>query len=127
MKEQQAVLFLWFVCLGIGCRLTYDGLRAIRKEIKHAAIFVMLEDILFCAAACGGCYGLFFAGNNGALRAYGFIGILLGVALYDLTIGRWMLKVLSTGLKIILTPIHWVLSKCKKWKFRRKALTNRNR
>ncbi len=127
MKEQQVILFLYFVGLGFSSRLVYDLLRALRREIKHVNAAVMIEDVLFSAAGCIGCYGIFFRKNNGALRAYGFIGILLGVVLYDLTIGRWMLKGFRTGFKIILAPIRWLLSKCKKWKLPRKALTNRNR
>lgn len=127
MKEQQVILFLYFAGFGFSSRLLYDLLRALRREIKHANTMVMIEDVLFCAAGCIGCYSIFLRKNNGALRAYGFIGILLGVVLYDLTVGKWMLKGFRTGFKIILAPTRWLLSKCKKWKFHRKALTNRNR
>jgi spore cortex biosynthesis protein YabQ len=127
MKEQQAILFIWFVGFGFSCRLIYDLLRALRCEVKHAAAMVMVEDVLFCAVACAGCYGIFLRENHGALRAYGFIGILVGAVLYDLTFGKWLLKGFKLGFKIMLVPGRWVAAKCKKWKLRRKALTNQNR
>ena len=127
MKEQQAVLFLWFVGLSVGGRLVYDILRALRREIKHADWVVMIEDILFSAFFCWGCYSIFLQKNHGALRAYGLIGMLVGVILYDWTIGRWILKGFRCGFRIILAPMRWLLAKCKKWKSHRKALTNRNR
>lgn len=118
-------MFLWFVGFGIICGFIYDLLRAFRREIKHSTAAVMCEDVLFSAAACSGCYAIFFLKNHGALRAYGFIGILLGAALYCLTVSRWMLTCFRGCFKVVLFPIRWLLLKCKKWKFTRKALTNR--
>ena len=125
MKWQQAEMFLWFIGFGIICGLIYDLLRAFRREIRHGTAAVMTEDILFCAAACSGCYAIFFLKNNGALRAYGFIGILLGAALYYLTISRGVLMGFRWCFKGMLFPFRYLVSKCKKWKFIRKALTNR--
>ncbi len=118
-------MFLWFVGLGMICGLAYDLLRAFRREVRHGNAAVMLEDVLFCAAACGGCYGIFFQKNQGALRAYGFIGILVGAALYYLMISKWMLILFRWCFKILLCPYRCLLQKCKKWKSGRKSLTNR--
>ncbi len=119
-------MFLWFVGLGITCGVVYDLLRAFRREIKHCTGAVMVEDVLFCAAACSSCYAIFFQKNHGALRAYGFIGILLGALLYYLTISRWMMACFRVCFKILFFPFRRLLPKCKKWKFTRKSLTNRN-
>ncbi len=119
-------MFLWFVALGITCGLIYDLLRAFRREIKHSTVALMIEDILFCAATCVSCYIIFFQKNHGALRAYGFVGILLGAMLYYLTVSKWTLIGFRWCFKVILFPFRWLLLKCKKWKFTRKTLTNRN-
>lgn len=127
MRQQQAELFLWFVGFGVICGLIYDLLRAFRKEVKHARAAVTLEDTLYGALVCGGCYGLFFWKNQGALRAYGFIGFFCGMTLYFLTVSRWVQIVFQWCFKALLLPVRWVLPKCKKWKTGRKSLTNRPR
>jgi len=123
MKEQQAELFLLFVVFGAACALLYDLLRAFRKEMHHGLFWVMAEDVLFSALACAGCYSIFFMKNQGALRAYGFLGILLGVLLYHFTIGGLMQHCFRCFFKTLSFPIKWILRKCKIWKSRRKALT----
>ena len=126
MRQQQAELFLWFVGFGLACGLAYDLVRAFRREIKHGTAAMMVEDTLFSALACSGCYGLFFWKNHGALRAYGFIGILIGVTLYYLTVSRWMLWCFRGCFRILFFPFRWLLPKCKKWKSGKKLLTNRD-
>lgn len=118
-------MFLWFVGFGVLGGLIYDMLRALRCEIRHNTAAVMSEDVLFCAAACIGCYTIFFLKNHGALRAYGFVGILLGAVVYGVTVSRWMRLCFGTCFKAALFPFRWLLRKCKKWKFARKTLTNR--
>lgn len=123
MKEQQAELFLIFVVFGAGCAFAYDLLRVLRQEIRHGTAALMVEDTLLSAAACVGCYGIFFWKNRGALRAYGFLGILLGVLLYHFMLSSLVQRCLRCILKIMLGPVRWMRRKCKIWKSRRKALT----
>ncbi len=124
MRHKQADMFLWFVGFGIVLGVIYDLLRAFRREIKHSTAAVMLEDVVFCGIACSGCYGIFFWKNNGGLRAFGFIGIFLGVLLYELTVGPWVLLFFRGCFRVILFPAKWLFRKCKKWKLGRKPLTN---
>ena len=123
MKEQQAELFLCLAAWGAVSLMVYDVLRALRREIRHGTILLCLEDTIFGAAVCIGCYSIFFYQNYGALRAYGFIGMLVGAMLYQQTISKPVRYCFQRGFRMILWPLRWIRQKCKIWKSRRKALT----
>ena len=123
MIEQQAELFLYFVVFGAVCALIYDLLRALRQEIHHGTPWLIAEDTLFSAVVCSGCYGLFFYKNRGALRAYGFLGMVIGALLYHLTLSNMMLLCFRRFFRVILFPLRWIRKKCKIWKSHRKSLT----
>ena len=123
MKEQQAELFLYFVALGAVCALLYDLLRAFRQEVRHGTASLMVEDTMFSAVVCGGCYGLFFYKNQGALRAYGLIGMAVGAGLYHLTVSRLVRRCFRRLFRMVLFPLRWMCRKCKIWKSHRKSLT----
>ena len=123
MKKQQAELFLCFAAFGAVCLMLYDVFRAMRKEIRHGTILIILEDTLFSAGVCAGCYGIFFYKNYGALRAYGFLGMMMGAMLYHLTLRKWVYRFLEIWFRMIFFPFRWIRRKCKLWKSHRKALT----
>lgn len=121
MRQQQAQLFLYFIALGAAGSLVYDGLRGLRRELKHPDWLVILEDGLFWTAALIGCYGLFFFENRGALRGYGFLGMVCGAVLYFLLGSPWMFPLWRGLWRILLFPVKKLLTKGRKWgKMRKK-------
>ncbi|MCI8632984.1 MAG: hypothetical protein HFE64_05830 [Lachnospiraceae bacterium] len=115
MRYQQAWLFIYFVILGAGGSLIYDGLRAVRRSIRHCVGAVLAEDGIFWIAAFAACYALFFLKNQGALRGYGFLGIVCGCILYFLLLSPIFLRIWCGIWKLLLFPVH-------KWqKYREKS------
>lgn len=105
MRQQQAWLFLYFVILGAGGGALYDGLRAARRVVRHSVRAVLIEDSIFWTAVLASCYGLFFWKNQGALRGYGFLGVVCGAVLYFLLLSPLIFSVWRFLWKMLLFPI----------------------
>ena len=94
MQEVYNQLFclLIFIITGIVIGILFDIFRILRKSFKTADWITYLQDILFWVFA--GCVMLFsiFTFNNGEIRSYVFIGIILGIILYMLSISRFFVK-----------------------------------
>ena len=114
MQEVYNQLFclLIFIITGIVIGILFDIFRILRKSFKTADWITYLQDILFWVFA--GCVMLFsiFTFNNGEIRNYVFIGIILGIILYMLSISRFFVKfsvaIIKFFKKIISYPIHLI-------------------
>lgn len=105
MKYQQAWLFIYFIILGAAGGLIYDSLRAARQSIRHSVSAVLIEDGIFWIAVFAACYTVFFLKNQGALRGYGFLGMICGGILYFLLLSPGFLKVWRGIWKLLLFPV----------------------
>lgn len=102
--SQETTLFLGSCLLGIPLGLLLDLFRTLRVLLPHHAIAVFFEDALL---GLGGCvilqlYASAFAQDS--LRWYFALGMLLGLALWLLTVGLvWMrvIRALRTLLRRI--------------------------
>ena len=72
--RQEAAFFFASILTGIFLVWAYDLFRIFRKAVPHR-----IEDLLYWLAASFIIFGMIFEKNNGALRGYSFVGILLGV------------------------------------------------
>ncbi len=101
----QGLVFLVMMLCGIAGGLLFDFFRAVRKLIRMNVLWVGLCDLLFwllCTIA------VFYAArltNQGELRWYEFIGILLGLALYFLLFGSLVVQ----GLTVLLRTVAKIL------------------
>ena len=124
MAAQQMELFGYFVLLGLVSGAAYDGLRAIRGELRHAVAVVIAEDCVFIAAVLALSYGLFWRYNQGAIRIYGWIGLAASCGLYQLTLGRYLRRAMQKGLHLLLFPLRYLKKRLtnayKKSKMKRK-------
>ena len=108
----QLFFFFLFIITGIVIGILFDIFRILRKSFKTADWITYLQDILFWVLA--GCVMLFsiFTFNNGEIRSYVFIGIILGIILYMLSISRFFVKfsvaIIKFFKKIISYPIHLI-------------------
>ena len=89
----EATFFLTSVLCGMGLVLVYDVLRIIRRLFPHGNIRIGIED---------GCYWLFstivvflllYQGNDGRVRGFAFLGILIGVVIYLGILSRFIVKI----------------------------------
>ncbi len=77
--RQEAVFFGASILTGIFLVWSYDLFRIFRRIVPHHMIAVSVEDLVYWIAVSLVIFGMIFEKNNGALRGYSFVGILLGV------------------------------------------------
>lgn len=113
MSLNQLYTFLLFILTGIVIGIIFDIFRIFRRSFKTNDIITYIQDILFWFAT--GCILLFsiFTFNNGELRGYIFIGIILGLVLHLIVLSKYLinmfLKIINLLRRIIGYPIHLLL------------------
>jgi len=113
LSLNQLYTFLLFILTGIVIGIVFDIFRIFRRSFKTNDIITYIQDILFWFAT--GCILLFsiFTFNNGELRGYIFIGIILGLVLHLIVLSKYLinmfLKIINLLRRIIGYPIHLLL------------------
>lgn len=109
----QAYVFLIFVFNGILISFIFDIFRISRKSFKTSDIITYIEDILFWLIVCILLAYSIYTYNNGEIRLYLFIGLIIGAVLYILTISKYIIKfsvkVIDILKKIIQKIINYTL------------------
>lgn len=103
---EQAYTFLIFVLNGLIIGILFDIFRILRKSFHTIDMITYLEDIIFWILT--GIITLYtiFTFNSGEIRFYIFLGILLGVSLYLLTLSKYFIKI---NVFLILLFKKWIL------------------
>ena len=116
MVTNQAYLFFIFIIDGILIGLLFDLFRISRKVIKTNNLATYVEDILFWILTGLIILYSIFVFNNGELRLFMFLGIILGAFIYMLFISSYFIKInmkivnlLKSILKVLCIPINFVL------------------
>lgn len=68
--------------VGMGLVLVYDVFRIFRRVIKHGTVWIGIEDIFFWLLCTVVVFLLFYGENDGMMRMFSFVGILLGMGTY---------------------------------------------
>lgn len=106
---QQSINLIVFILTGIIIGVLFDIFRIMRKSFKTPDIVTYIEDIIFWILT--GLILLFtiFTFNNGEIRIYIFVGLLLGLCIYMLTLSKYFVKVniliISAIKKVLYFPI----------------------
>ena len=116
-------IFIFNICFIIG--LLFDFFRILRKAFKTADILTYCQDILFWILT--GLVTLYsiFVFNNGEIRIYIFLGILIGIILYMLLLSKYIILInvyilnkikmcIKLILKIIVIPFKFIFNIFKK-------------
>lgn len=120
MGNNQAYTFLLFILNGICIGIFFDLFRILRKTFKTSDWITYIEDVVFWILSGVITLYFIFAFNHGEIRLYLFLGILLGIIFYILSISKYFIKVnvfiidtiktvLGKTIAIILYPIKQVL------------------
>lgn len=90
---EQLINFIYFIITGMILGIIFDIFRILRKSFKTSDIVTNIEDILF--GIITGIILLFaiFLVNNGELRFYLFLGIVLGIIIYILYMSKYFIKI----------------------------------
>ncbi len=108
MVENQAYLFIVFSLTGIELGILFDFFRTLRKTFKTSDFVTYIEDIIYwILAGIIVLYNIWFF-NDGEIRIYMILGILIGTIIYTLTLSSIFIKInyfVMSKIKIILTFI----------------------
>lgn len=120
--NNQAFLFIIFTLDGILIGILFDCFRVLRKTFKTKDFVTYIEDILFWLftgfiilySMCMFC--------DGELRFFMFIGIIIGIFMYMITISRYVIKVsvfiINFFKKVLAFPFQLIYKVTKKFIFR---------
>ena len=109
----QAYLFLIFILNGILIGTVFDVFRILRKSFNTPNFVTYIEDILFWIIAALIIMYSLFVFNNGKFRAYIFIGIFLGIAIYMLFFSKFIVNIsvkIISFVKKIISVIYKIVS-----------------
>lgn len=102
MAQNQAYLFLVFSLTGIAIGLLFDFFRILRRSFKTPNALIYIEDILFwILAGVLILYNIWYF-NDGEIRVYMFLGIIIGVLIYMSTLSNILVKIFSKILQTII-------------------------
>lgn len=129
MINNQFHLFLIFILNGLIIGLIFDFFRILRKTIKTSDIITHIEDFLFWMLTGLLILYSIFTFNNGEIRLFMFLAIIVGMLVYFTLISRFVIKVNVTIInffkKIIIQiinlfkiPINFILNLIKKIVFK---------
>lgn len=106
--SEELALFGGSLLVGIPAGVLLDLLRLFRRIIPHPVLAVAVEDILWLletalllllyASACA----------RGVFRVYYAAGCLIGLILYELTLGEPTVRLLDQIRRIIAVPFRWI-------------------
>lgn len=102
--------------VGICLMVVYDGLRVFRTLVPHGNFWTGIEDAVYWAASSITTFLLLFRQNDGILRWYAILGVLMGMLVYNLTVSRILLRLLKKVEKYL------TIRKIKRQKIRQKRL-----
>ena len=105
MAQNQAYLFLVFSLTGVIIGILFDFFRILRRIIKTSNFITYVEDILFwILTGFLILYSIWYF-NNGEIRIYMFLGIILGVLIYMLTLSSILIKIFSKLFRILINML----------------------
>lgn len=103
----------------------YDVLRFIRWLIPHGKVWLWVEDTIFWCLAALPTFCLFFHYNEGVIRWYGLVGILLGAVLYEagisLPLRRYLVRYGNWIRRKLRVPIEKIRRKKKERRQKKKS------
>lgn len=98
---------LIFIITGIVLGILFDIFRIIRKSFKTPDFITYIEDIIFWIVAGSILLFSIFQFNNGEIRNYVIIGLILGSSIYLLTISKYFIKINVKLLNLIKSIIEF--------------------
>lgn len=102
--------FLTSILYGILLLVVYDCIRIIRRVVTHNAFFVALEDIIFWVTASIVIFVMIYRCNNGTIRGFSILGMILGMVIYNQLLSKFIVKGITKIIKMILNGLKKIIS-----------------
>ncbi|MCI8362351.1 MAG: spore cortex biosynthesis protein YabQ [Clostridia bacterium] len=97
----QLYSLLIFTITGIIIGVFFDIFRILRRSFKTPDIITYIEDVLFWVFTGIFFITVLFKFNNGEIRSYVLLGLILGIIVYMLSISKYFIKINIAIIKII--------------------------
>lgn len=101
---QQIYIFFLFMLVGIVIAIVFDIFRILRRTFTTPDWLTYVEDIAFWLLAGFFILYAIFVWQNGEIRLYLFIAILLGSVLYMVTLSKYVIQICVKVLSILVAP-----------------------
>lgn len=106
--------FLISVLSGGILLLIYDLLRIIRRLMKHDSFFIALEDMIFWVGASLFIFSMMYKENDGVIRGFSIMGMLIGMILYHYIIDDILVNLIVRLIRTLISPFIILMNKLKK-------------
>lgn len=114
--------FLWGALLF----LAYDLFVVMRRIIPHAKLIIAIEDIGFWITASILIFRMMYQMNDGVIRYYAIVSVILGMKIYQISLGKlvvsigsriglWIKKQIKRFFHLIATPLRFLLKQVKRF------------
>lgn len=110
----QSSLFVQSAVWGACLTAAYDGLRILRRAIRHGRAAAAAEDIVYWLLSACVVYALLYRYDSGAVRSYTIAGMITGMILYTATISAVAVNFFGGLLRKIVNSLGRLLKKCVK-------------
>lgn len=105
----QIEIVLLAITIGFAMGFFYDIIRIFRNIVFHGNILIHIEDIIYWIFMSIAIFLIILYVNNGEIRAFFVIGIILGMLFYFFTISKLFIKVSNKILFIIKRIIKFII------------------
>lgn len=102
--------FLISILAGVIIIFVYDIIRIFRRLIKHNNIFIAIEDLIFWVLSSLFIFIMMYQENDGVIRAFSIIGMIIGMVLYHFLISNIFITVSLKIIKFLFSPIVFVIN-----------------
>lgn len=86
--REELLIFIMAMIAGSVVRLSYRGISAFRKILRHKQWVINLEDLIFWIAAAIYMFVQIYHTSDGSIRWYFALGVVVGVAITSVLIGK---------------------------------------
>ena len=99
--SNQAYVFLSCVVGGIIIAFVYDIFRVRRKAIKSGNLIVYFEDFIYWIIVALVLFAVVYRSNEGEIRGYLILGVIIGIILYAFLLSRIVMKVFLFLIRVV--------------------------
>lgn len=105
----QGINFLLAILNGVFLGFLYDLIRVFRRMVKHPRWLVSLQDFIYWVVSSFIIFLEIFHHNDGSLRGFLCLGVVLGLTLYFLLVSKLVLCVFMKIYHIIVKIVKGIL------------------
>ncbi|AKG36934.1 spore cortex biosynthesis protein YabQ [Paenibacillus durus] len=96
----QWITLLYMIVAGAAMGLTFDGYRVLSLKLRFPGWLNAVLDLLYWLASALIVFRLLYAGNQGQLRFYAFLGLFVGVwayfLIFSVTVQKFVVMLIQT-------------------------------